>query len=226
LRGNRRDGMLQHMSSTAEYRAAYRQAHIGPGYSGEAHLAFAVLFSIGGVVLAGTQLRAVQPLEWLTVPLAFLYANLVEYAGHRWVMHRRVRGLGLIYERHAGQHHRFFTDRHMQLEGWQDCKVVLFPAVLMVFYFGAFALPLGLLLAWLFSANVAWLFVMVALGYYLNYELLHLAYHLPERSIVLRLPFVVQLRRLHHRHHEPALMAKANFNITYPIGDWLFGTRQ
>jgi sterol desaturase/sphingolipid hydroxylase (fatty acid hydroxylase superfamily) len=42
---------------------------------------------------------------------------------------------------------------------------------------------------------------------------------------VLRLPFISGLRRLHHRHHEPALMAKANFNITYPVGDWLFGTR-
>ena len=47
-------------------------------------------------------------------------------------------------QRHARQHHRFFTDQHMALEGWQDCRVVLFPAVLMVFFFGAFAvLALG-----------------------------------------------------------------------------------
>lgn len=214
------------MASNAEYRAAYRRECVGPRYSGKAHLGFAMLFSLGGLALAGLQLEDVRLLEWLTVPLAFLYANLVEYAGHRWVMHRRVPGLGLIYQRHAGQHHRFFTDRYMALEGWQDCKVVLFPSVLMVFYFGAFALPLGLLLAWLFSANVAWLFVMVALGYYLNYELLHLAYHLPPDSGILRLPLLRQLRRLHHRHHEPALMARANFNITYPFGDWVFGTRQ
>ncbi len=212
------------MGSNAEYRAAYRREHIGPRYSGQAHLAFAVLFSLGGIALASLQLDAVRPLEWLTIPLAFLYANLAEYAGHRWVMHRKVRGLSLIYERHAGQHHRFFTDRHMELEGWQDCKVVLFPAVLMVFFFGAFALPLGLLLAWLTNANVAWLFVIVALGYYLNYELLHLAYHLPANSRVLQLPIIRRLRRLHHRHHEPGLMARANFNITYPVGDWLFRT--
>ena len=214
------------MSSNAAYREAYRREHIGPRYSGKAHFAFALVFSLGGMSLAILQLDDVQPLEWLAIPLTFLYANLVEYAGHRWVMHRKVRGLGIVYERHAGQHHRFFTDRHMALEGWQDCKVVLFPAVLMVFYFGAFALPLGLLLAWLTTANIALLFVIVALGYYLNYELLHLAYHLPEDSGVLRLPFITRLRRLHHRHHEPALMSKANFNITYPIGDWLFGTRR
>jgi hypothetical protein len=213
------------MTTNAEYRARYRREHIGPRYSGQAHLAFAVLFSLGGIAVCAWLLDGVQPLEWLTIPLAFLYANLVEYSGHRWVMHRKVRGLGLVYERHAGQHHRFFTDQHMALEGWRDCKVVLFPAVLMVFYFGAFAVPLGLLLAWLATANVALLFVIVALGYYLNYELLHLAYHLPEGSRLLRLPFLMRLRRLHHRHHEPALMAQANFNITYPIGDWVFGTR-
>jgi hypothetical protein len=213
------------MTTNAEYRQQYRQEHIGPRYSGKAHLAFAIVFSLGGITLGIGQLDQVQALEWLTLPLAFLYANLVEYAGHRWVMHRKVPGLSLIYKRHAGQHHIFFTDQHMALEGWRDCKVVLFPAVLMVFFFGAFALPLGLLLAWLTTANVAWLFVIVALGYYLNYELLHLSYHLPEDSRLLNLPFLRRLRRLHHRHHELKLMAHKNFNITYPIGDWLFGTR-
>jgi hypothetical protein len=214
------------MASNAEYRDCYRREHVGPSYSGRAHLAFAVLFSLGGIAACAALLEDVQPLEWLTLPLAFLYANLVEYSGHRWVMHRKVPWLGLVYERHAGQHHRFFTDRHMALEGWQDCKVVLFPAVLIVFYFGAFAVPLGLLLAWLTTANVALLFVIIALGYYLNYELLHLAYHLPEDSGLLRLPFLRRLRRLHHQHHEPGSMAHANFNITYPIGDWMFGTRR
>ncbi|MBB6087938.1 sterol desaturase family protein [Wenzhouxiangella marina] len=213
------------MDATERYRQTFRQAEIPSWYSGQAHFAFILLFSIGGSVWAISQLSVLQPLEWLTIPLTFLYANLVEYAGHRWVMHRKVPGLGLIYKRHSGQHHRFFTDQVMELESWRDCKVVLFPAVLMVFFFGAFALPVGLVLAWGFSANVAWLFVLVALLYYLNYELLHLAYHLPEDSRLLALPLLRRLRQLHHRHHDPSLMAHHNFNITYPIGDWLFRTR-
>lgn len=213
------------MTSNADYRAAYRQENIGPNYSGRAHFGFVLVFTLGGIALCAWRLEAITALEWMTVPLTFLYANLVEYVGHRWVMHRNVPGLGLIYKRHAGQHHRFFTDRHMALEGWQDCRVVLFPAVLMVFFFGVFAAPTGLLLAWLATPNVAWLFVATALGYYLNYELLHLAYHLPEDSTLLKLPFIKRLRRLHHRHHDSSLMTHKNFNITYPIGDWLFGTR-
>jgi hypothetical protein len=217
--------MSNSAATNDDYRKQFRKLHIGPWYSGKAHLAFAVIFSLGGIALAIGQLENVRAVEWITIPLAFLYANLVEYAGHRWVMHRKVRGLGLVYKRHAGQHHRFFTDEHMALDDWRDCKVVLFPAVLMVFYFGAFAVPIGLLLAWLTTANVAFLFVIVALAYYLNYELLHLAYHLPEDSRLLNTPFLRRLRRLHHTHHKQHLMAHANFNITYPIGDWLFRTR-
>lgn len=213
------------MPSNTDYRAAFRHENIGPNYSGKAHFAFVLVFALGGIALCIWQLQAVSPLEWLAVPLTFLYANLVEYVGHRWVMHRSVPGLTLIYKRHAGQHHRFFTDRHMALEGWQDCKVVLFPAVLMIFFFGLFAAPIGLLLAWLATANVAWLFVATALGYYLNYELLHLAYHVPDDSRLLNVPFLRRLRRLHHRHHDTALMTHKNFNITYPIGDWVFRTR-
>lgn len=213
------------MTTNAEYRAAYRRQHIGPSYSGRAHFGFVLLFSLGGITVCALQLESVSALAWLTIPLTFLYANLVEYAGHRWVMHRKVPGMGLIYLRHAGQHHRFFTDGDMALEGWSDCKVVLFPAVLMVFFFGLFAAPIGLLLAWLATPNVAWLFVATALAYYLNYELLHLAYHLPQESRLLQLPFLRRLRRLHHRHHDTSLMAHRNFNITYPIGDWLFRTR-
>lgn len=213
------------MTSNADYRAAYREENIGPKYSGRAHFGFVLVFTLGAIALCAWRLEGVSALEWLTVPLAFLYANLVEYAGHRWVMHRPIPGLSAIFERHAGQHHRFFTDRHMALEGWQDCRVVLFPAVLMVFFFGAFAVPAAVLLSWLASANVAWLFVATALGYYLNYELLHLAYHLPDDSPVVGLPFLKRLRRLHHRHHDTSLMTHRNFNITYPIGDWLFRTR-
>jgi hypothetical protein len=29
---------------------------------------------------------------------------------------------------------------------------------------------------------------------------------------------------LHTAHHDPHLMARYNFNISYPLGDWLCGT--
>jgi len=211
--------------STCTYRETYRERLIPESYSGPMHFALILAFVALVIASGALQLERVQPSEWLTVALTFLYANLAEYLGHRFVMHRRRPGLGLIYERHALQHHRFFTHRAMQYDSSDDFKAVLFPPMLMMFFAIAFALPAGLLLAWLFSANVAWLFVITALGYYGCYEVLHFAYHQAEDSWILRLPGVKRMRRLHLDHHDPAIMQKGNFNITWPICDALFGTR-
>ncbi|MEN1727599.1 MAG: fatty acid hydroxylase family protein [Pseudomonadota bacterium] len=213
------------MSSTEHYREHYRQAYIPRHYSGRFHLAFILVFCLGGITLAAGQLDSVSALEWLALPATFLYANLAEYLGHRWVMHRPRKGLKLVFKRHTKQHHRFFTSSTMAMDSTLDYRAVLFPPVLMIFFFAAFAAPAGLLLAIVASTNVAWLFVIMALAYYLNYELLHLAYHLPDDSAWFRLTLLKRLRTLHHEHHNPSIMSHKNFNITYPIFDWLFQTR-
>ena len=210
--------------AVAAYREQYRQEHVPPGYQGWRHLLFT--FGIGGAAMAGAilQLDQVRPLEWLAIPLTFLYTNFAEYWGHRGPMHHLKRGFRLVYERHTRQHHRFFTDQRMELDGLRDLRAVLFPPVLMIFFFTAFALPVGLLLAWVASPNVAWLYIATSLGYFLNYEFLHMAYHLPASHPVARWPLVGRLKGLHQAHHDPRVMASCNFNITYPIFDAVFGT--
>jgi len=206
------------------YRAEYRATEIPARYSGTAHALFT--FGVVPVILAACllQLGAVSWREWLVVPASLVYANLVEYLGHRWPMHRPFPGLGLIYKRHAGQHHRFFTHEAMPVGSRRDFRVLLFPPVLVVFFFGGFAVPVWFLLEAFVSANVAWLFVATGIAYYLNYEVLHTAYHMPDGHWLARIGLVRRLRWLHQAHHDPRLMASRNFNITYPLGDWLFGT--
>ncbi len=210
--------------ATRRFRDEYRASAIPSGYRGESHL----LFTFGGGALALLaclwQLQDVRPLEWLTVPFAFLYANLAEYLGHRFPMHHPFRGLGLVYKRHAGQHHRFFTDREMAYETRRDLRAVLFPPLLVIFFFGAFGLPVWFVLAWLLSPNVAWLFIATGLGYFLNYEVLHAAYHVPDGHWVGRVPLVRRLKWLHQAHHDTSRMTRINFNISYPLCDVLFGT--
>jgi hypothetical protein len=206
------------------YREHYRATEIPAGYDGRGHL----LFTFGGGTLALVacllMLRDVRPLEWLAVPLALVYANLAEYIGHRFPMHRPYRGLGLVYKRHAGQHHRFFTHEAMPFGGRRDLRAVLFPPVLVVFFFGLFATPVWFALAWLVSKNVAWLFLASGVFYYVHYELLHTAYHLPPGHWLAELAPVKRLQWLHRLHHDPSCMARRNFNITWPLCDWLFGT--
>jgi sterol desaturase/sphingolipid hydroxylase (fatty acid hydroxylase superfamily) len=210
--------------AVGRFREAYRANEIPAGYRPGAHLAFT--FGGGALALVAclAQLEAVRPLEWLTIPFAFVYANLAEYLGHRFPMHRPWRGLGLVFKRHAGQHHRYFTDAAMPLHDLRDLRAVLFPPLLVLFFFGLFGTPAWLALRVLVSANVAWLFVATAIAYFLNYELLHLSHHLPAR-VLARLPLLERWSRLHRLHHDPSRMSHVNFNITYPLGDWLFGTR-
>jgi len=210
--------------AVGRFREEYRDREIPPRYQGGLHLLFTFGVGTAALLLCLAQLDQVRALEWLTLPLALAYANLVEYLGHRFPMHRPFRGLALVYKRHAGQHHRFFNHQAMTIDDLRDLRAVLFPPLLVTFFFGLFALPVWFALAQLLSANVAWLFISAGLGYFLNYEILHLAYHLPEEQWLARRWLVRKLRWLHRIHHDPRRMAQCNFNITYPLGDWLFGT--
>lgn len=211
-------------ATVAQARAAFRERHISENYSGPLHLATTVSLSLLIAALCMMLLENVTALEWLTIPLTFLYANLSEYLGHKGPMHHKTRFLGLIFERHTIEHHSFFTDEDTTFDTTQDFKAVLFPPIMLLFFNGCFALPVGALLYFLVSPNVSFLFVMTAILYFLNYELLHFAYHMEPQSWVGRLPFMDRLRRHHTIHHNKRLMTRYNFNITYPICDYLFGT--
>ena len=42
--------------------------------------------------------------------------------------------------------------------------------------------------------------------------------------IVRHIPLVNSIRRHHIAHHNTAIMMERNFNLTYPVADWFFGT--
>lgn len=209
---------------TNRFRRDYREREIPPGYLPWAHVLFTFGGGLAALVTCLVLVDGLRAIELLAVPAAFGYANLSEYLGHRWPMHRPFRGLGVVYRRHAGQHHRFFTHQAMAFGEARDLRAVLFPPSLVIFFFGGFGIPAWWLLHWLFGSNVAWLFIATAIAYYLNYEFLHTAYHLPAGHPLSRLALVRRLQWLHRTHHDPRQMAQANFNISWPVCDWLFGT--
>ena len=208
----------------ATFRAQFRDKYISPRYSGVAHFLFTSIVSLSVVGYCAATVRAPHWWELLTVPATFLFANFVEYRAHRGVMHHRTPPFSLVFERHTPSHHGFYTHEAMAAESPRDYYMVLFPPVLIVFFFGLFALPVGLLLAWLATANVARLFVATAVGYFLTYEWLHFAYHQPPDGFIGRRWLVRKLRAHHTLHHDVSRMQKWNFNITFPICDALFGT--
>jgi len=211
-------------TSTEKFRQAYREHKIPSYYIGWVHFILTTLISIAIISIGLCKLNTVQPIEYLTIPLTFLYSNFIEYMGHKGPMHHPKKPLKMIYHRHSKEHHVFFTDSQMQFGNHRDYIAVFFPISLILFFFGLIGIPTWFLISWLFSANVAWLFVITSVAYFLNYEWLHFAYHCSEKSWLMHIPGFKSLRQLHLHHHNQKLMAHYNFNITYPICDKLFGT--
>jgi sterol desaturase/sphingolipid hydroxylase (fatty acid hydroxylase superfamily) len=209
--------------SVQRFRADYR-SRMGRLYRGAAHLAFTSFASLGVIAFALSRVQGASALEWSLVPVTFVVANAAEYFGHRGPMHRPARGLRLIYRRHTQEHHHFFTHDAMSFESRRDFKMVLFPPVLLLFFLGGIATPLGALLFWLASPNAGWLFVATAMAYFLTYEWLHFSYHLPETHPLARSRLVRALRRHHTVHHDLRRMGQHNFNISFPLFDRLMGT--
>ena len=156
------------IDSVARARTAFRENRIPEHYSGPLHLSLVIGFSILVAAVSLSMLHAVRPSEWLTVPVTFLYCNIAEYLGHRGPMHHKTRFLTGIFQRHTLEHHSFFTDEAMSFDSSRDYRAVLFPPILLIFFFGFFAVPVGAILHFLVSPNVSFLFVFTAILYYLN----------------------------------------------------------
>lgn len=210
--------------SVVSARTAFRENRIPEHYSGPLHLVTIIGFSILVAAMSLAMLSDVRSAEWLAIPLTFLYCNLAEYLGHRGPMHKKTRLLTGIFKRHTVEHHSFFTDEAISFDSPRDYRAVLFPPILLVFFFGFFAVPVGATLYYLVSPNVCFLFVFTAILYYLNYELFHFSYHVDPQSWLGRARLIRRLRSNHVLHHDKTLMTRYNFNITYPICDRLFGT--
>ncbi len=212
------------MSVTDTFRQRFREENIGTSYSGKLHFVFITLWCVAGISVCMYYVSNPTLKQLLVVPLTFLYTNFFEYVGHRYPMHHRYQALKAVFKRHTMQHHHFFTNEQMNCDTVNDFKIILFPPVLLIFFSVFFVLPVFGLIYYLFSMNAALLYVATTLLYYLNYEWLHLAYHLPETSWVYKIPGLKLLRRLHHNHHNLKEMDKYNFNISYPVFDLVFGT--
>ena len=208
--------------TTEGFRGRYR-ADIHPLYNPWLHGTFVLVFGALAISVFWSNVHQVRPAEWLAVPVTLLLFNLGVYMVHRHLGHHKKSFARLFYARHAGDHHSFFTPGHMTYDSARDWRVILFPAWLIVLHTLAVALPLWWLLKHI-NTNVAGLVGGLLVLGYLTYEVFHACEHLPSRNPLTRLPWIRQMRRLHELHHRRELMQARNFNIVFPLMDYLFGT--
>ncbi|MGE8064108.1 sterol desaturase/SRPBCC family protein [Pseudomonas sp. NPDC089569] len=208
--------------TTEAFRSRYR-ANVHPRYNPWLHGTFVLLFGLGAIAAFWSTVHRVQPLEWLAVPLALLFFNLGVYMVHRHLGHHKKSFARMFYSRHAGDHHSFFAPGHMTYDSARDWRVILFPAWLIVLHTLVITLPVWWLLGQL-DGNVAGLVAGCLVLGYLTYEVFHTCEHLPPHNRLTRLPWIRQMRRLHELHHRREMMQERNFNIVFPLMDYLFGT--
>jgi hypothetical protein len=193
-------------------------------YHGLIHLGFTLLVA-GGTMWYCWIHVANATWEWLLVIPMALFGNWVEWAGHRYVLHRPVKGLEMIYKRHCGVHHQFFTHHDLTFKGNKEWRALLFPPFAPI-GFVLMAIPPALVLGALVGSNAGYIAVFTMAAYYLLYEGLHTLSHLDDRRhpYLKYIPLINTVRRMHVIHHALGFMQTRNFNLTFPVCDALFGT--
>jgi len=206
----------------AAFRADYRP-RISPWYSGTVHVVVIAVLGLATIFYAAEHVHAPLWTDWLVIPATFLACNVFEWAIHRFVMHRPVKGFMGIYKRHTLAHHQFFTEHEPCFDDTRDFRITFFPPYALSLFICMSAAG-AYLIHFVWTANAGWLLVCSTSFMYLNYEFFHWGCHVKDDSIIRRIPLMNTIRRHHIAHHNQSIMMGVNMNLTYPIADWLFGT--
>ncbi len=167
----------------------------------------------------------------LLISLIFLsaaYASLLEYLLHRYVMHRSISFFQYPFVAHALTHHRIFkadqsyhltreTDRETIPMAWWNGPVLV----------AISAIPPTLISLTFDNWTILGIAVTAVAFYYCTYEYIHWCMHLPlpRRRLIeqawLTGRIFYRLNGHHILHHR---YMNQNFNVVWPLWDWVFGT--
>ncbi len=210
-------------SSVHERRRSEIVGQIPRWYRPALHLTIPTMLGLAAMGASIALVRALRPIELVAVPLTMVLAFGFEWRVHKDALHRRLPFAKVLYDRHELMHHVIYTSDDMAMRSPRELWLILMPAYAVVGVF-LFDLPFAIATAALFGRNAGCLFLATSMLFFLTYEWLHAAYHLPPESRVGKNPLIARLRRLHQRHHDPRLMKRWNFNVTFPVFDWIHGT--
>ena len=140
------------------------------------HIVYTVVVCLTGIVLPLIFAKHITPVQWLTIIPTFCIANFIEYAVHRWVMHRHIPQLLFVLKLHM-IHHNYFNEDEYYLRKFPDFQMVVFPPVVLNVVLFAVTLPLAYVAYLIAGKNVGLLFIATVMAYYLLMQILHVAAH-------------------------------------------------
>jgi sterol desaturase/sphingolipid hydroxylase (fatty acid hydroxylase superfamily) len=158
----------------------------------------------------------------------FVIANLIEWTVHRFPMHRPLPPR-FMYKNHTLIHHLAFTDQNMPIVRPVELGLIMMPWYTILGLFGVTS-PVLIAAGLVRGVGLSGVFLLMAVGCFLTYETLHALYHLPDATLdragIGRVGVFRRLQAHHRHHHVLARMSHVNFNVTFPLMDTLFGTRE
>ena len=194
-----------------------------PRWQSHWHNLYTLTFCTVGIFVPIHYLDPMRPLDWVAIPVTFVIANFVEYAIHRWPMHRKYPGAKIMLDLHMIHHNYFYEDTY-KIGRFEDFAMIVFPPIVLnILAFGLVPV-LGGIGWWLFGKNTALLFFVTVMGYYLLMQLIHVLCHLDEKHWIVSLPGIHYLWVHHKIHHTKSCMTKVNFNFIVPLADLVIGT--
>jgi hypothetical protein len=199
-------------------------ANISPWYNGLVHIVVMYAAGIGAISWCVSRMHNAT-WEWLLLIPVAIGGNFVEWAMHKYVMHRLVDVFALraIYDRHVRQHHQYFTDNDYTIDSVKEHRIVFFPwRVLMVL--AVAGTVFGGIASLLIDANAGYVVFVTMIGHYMVYETFHYCCHVRENWFVRHMPFVNTIRRHHAAHHNMGIMMNCNMNLSFPVADWAMKT--
>lgn len=154
--------------------------------------------------------------------ISVIFASFLEWALHRYIMHRPLGNFRYPFERHALIHHHVFkADETYHLINEADRRTIP-----MAWWNGPLLIAIGMIPFAIFSLITGhWGFLvggtLACSAYYGAYEYMHWCMHLPKKRSVERSGIFFRLNGHHLLHHR--YMGK-NFNVVLPLADLCLGT--
>jgi hypothetical protein len=204
-------------------REALIKKGVPAGYRPWLHLLVPSLVALVTLGVALSQLHDLRAVELWTIPITYIAALGFEWRAHKDILHRRLPLLSELYERHERTHHVIYTAADMSMRSQKEWMLVLMPWFAIVLII-ALLLPVVALVSWVSNRSCAALSLCTSVLFFLQYEWMHLAYHLPPDHPVAKWAPIRVLGALHKSHHDPRNMKRWNFNVTIPLFDLLHGT--
>ncbi len=197
--------------------------HAGLHFLGTSAVSFPLIAY--GIVTLSQIPGGLTPSDLVFIPVMLTIASLVEYATHRYPLHHRLPGSAPAYNQHTLSHHQYFTHDRIEAQNSREFFHVLFPVWGVAVLQYGLNLPLSFVLTQVFGPSKGALALILGPLFFFAYETVHAICHFKEDSKVFQVPGLWFLREHHRIHHHKGMMAHWNFNIVFPLWDWILGTR-